>query len=73
MIIQTTGDASYYDKNSNKTLRKTGNVYIHFKQECLSAYDGNFGFPMVRCSADVKSLMNDALITSLTTYGVLFD
>lgn len=71
LIVKTTGIVTYPDpRNSGQLVKKEGNVYLHFLDECLNNYFDSFKYENIVVPDDTRKSLKSSEITFLRSYGI---
>lgn len=68
-LVKTVGVRERTDK-TGKTVKYTGNVYLHYLSKCLKEYDQNFTFAAITVPASTLSFLPEGSRELLTDKGL---
>ena len=72
--MKTTGIVTYPDvKNGGPLVKKEGNVYLHFLEECLTNYFDSFKYANIVVPDDTRKSLKKQEIDFLKSLGVAVD
>ena len=67
--MKTVGVREHTDK-TGKTMKYTGNVYLHYLSTCLKEYDQNFTLAAITVPASTLSFLSEGSRELLTEKGL---
>ena len=78
LLVKSVGHSPYRDPVTRENKIRFGNLYIHFKENCLKTYDSDeyyapnepFNYSKIKLNKDAKAKLSDADIAHLHSLGI---
>ena len=70
LIIKTTGNRDWTSEKTGKPTSKPGNVYLHYLEKCLKAYDGAFEYQKIVLLKSTSNLLSENARAGVLAFGV---